>query len=220
MSKKSTNLKKGDERMDTPQLYMLPKLAYGYDELAPTISETLLRLHHEKHHASYVNGANAIIEKMGKASTENAGFDTKATFKELSFHIGGHVLHSLFWGNLAPQGKGGGERPSGAIAKILIEAFGAIDRFKKLFSQAAVSTEGSGWAALTYCKATNRPIIMQVEKHNNHIYPMFGILMVLDVWEHAYYLDYQNDRGKFVEAFWNIVNWAEVNRRLEDAMKG
>lgn len=205
--------------MDTPELYVLPKLAYGYDALAPIISEDLLRLHHDKHHAAYVNGANAIIQKMGKASTENADFDTKATLKELSFHIGGHVLHSLFWGNLSPQGKGGGGKPSGAIGKILKEEFGSTDRFKKLFSQTAVSAEGSGWAALTYCRSTNRPIIMQVEKHNNNIYPMFRILMVLDVWEHAYYLDYQNDRGKFVEAFWDIVNWDEVNKRLEDVMR-
>ena len=92
---------------------------------------------------------------------------------------------------------------------------GTFDRLKKLFSQTAVRVEGSGWAAVTFCKKTNRPIIMQVEKHNTNVYPMFSILMVLDVWEHAYYLDYKNDRGKFVEAFWNIVNWTKVNERFE-----
>ena len=129
------------------------------------------------------------------------------------------MLHSLFWEKFAPPGKGGGEKPSRTIAKVIHEEFGSFDRFKKLFSQAAASAEGSGWAALTFCKKTNRPIIMQVEKHNTNVYPMFRILMVLDVWEHAYYLDYKNERGKFVEAFWNIVNWAEVNKRIEDLLK-
>ena len=205
--------------MDPAKMYDLPKLGYDYSALAPVISEDLLRLHHAKHHAAYVKGANTILEKMDKARADKADFDTKATFKELSFHIGGHLLHSLFWENLAPPGKGGGEKPSGKIAKVIEEEFGTFERFKKVFSQTAASTEGSGWAALTFCKKTGRPIIMQVEKHNTNVYPMFRILMVLDVWEHAYYLDYKNDRGKFVEAFWTIVNWTEVNKRLEDLLK-
>ena len=104
------------------------------------------------------------------------------------------------------------------IKKIIDEEYGSLDRFKKLFSQTAASAEGSGWAALTYCRKTNRPIIMQVEKHNINIYPAFKIIMVLDVWEHAYYLDYKNDRVKFIEAFWNIVNWNEINKRLENIL--
>ena len=205
--------------METKKLYVLPELAYGYDALAPQISEELLRLHHDKHHAAYVSGANAILQRMDTARTDGLDFDTKATFKELSFHIGGHLLHSLFWKNLAPAGKGGGGKPSGAIAKVIDEEYGSFERFKKIFSQTAISAEGSGWAALTFCRQTNRPIVMQVEKHNTNVYPMFRILLVLDVWEHAYYLDYKNDRAKFVEAFWNIVNWTEVNKRLEDLLK-
>jgi len=200
--------------METQELYVLPALAYDYAALAPHISEALLRLHHDKHHAAYVNGANAVLQKMDKARSDNADFDTKATFKELSFHIGGHMLHSLFWENLAPAGKGGGGKPAGAIAKAIDEEYGSFDRFKKLFSQTAIGVEGSGWAALTFSKGTKRPIIAQIEKHNANGYPGFGILMVLDVWEHAYYLDYKNERGKFVEAFWNIVNWSEVDKRL------
>jgi Fe-Mn family superoxide dismutase len=201
--------------METQKLYSLPELAYGYDALAPHLSAELLRLHHDKHHAAYVNGANAILKKMDQARSEQADFDTKATFKELSFHLGGHLLHSLFWENLAPAGKGGGGKPAGAIAKAIDEEYGSFDRFKKIFSATAAGVEGSGWAALTFCRKTERPIIMQVEKHNVNVYPMFRILLVLDVWEHAYYLDYKNDRGKFVEAFWNIVNWTEVNNRFE-----
>ena len=188
-------------------VYVLPELAYGYDALAPHISEELLKLHHDKHHAAYVNGANAIMQKMDKARGDSADFDTKATFKELSFHIGGHLLHSLFWENLAPAGQGGGGNPSGKMESLIVGEYGSVERFKKIFSQTAISAEGSGWASLTYCKQTKRPIIMQIEKHNMNIYPMFTILMTLDVWEHAYYVDYKNDRAKFVESFWNIVNW-------------
>jgi Fe-Mn family superoxide dismutase len=205
--------------METQKLYVLPKLAYDYNALMPYISEELLRLHHDKHHAAYVTGANAILEKMDGAKAENSNFDAKATFKELSFHVGGHVLHSLFWGNLAPAGKEGGGKPSGISEKLIDQEYGSFDRFKKIFSQTAASTEGSGWAALTFCKKTKRPIIMQVEKHNMNVYPSFRILLVLDVWEHAYYLDYKNDRGKFIDAFWNIVKWGEVNKRLEEILK-
>jgi superoxide dismutase, Fe-Mn family len=205
--------------LETQKLIVLPALAYDYTALAPHMSEALLRLHHDKHHVAYVNGANAILGKMDKARTDNADFDPKATFKELSFHIGGHVLHSLFWENLAPAGKGGGGTPSGILERVINEEYGSFDRFKKLFSQTAISVEGSGWAALTFSSETKRPIIAQIEKHNANGYPTFGILMVLDVWEHAYYLDYKNERGKFVEAFWNIVNWSVVDKRLADLQK-
>jgi Fe-Mn family superoxide dismutase len=196
------------------KFYVLPELPYKYDALKPYISEDQLRIHHDKHHAAYVNGANTILESLGKSRKDNTDLDFKSTLKSLSFNIGGHVLHSLFWPNLAPVGKGGG-KPDGTISDAIDKEFGNFDRFKKEFSQSAVSVEGSGWATLTFCKQTGRPIIMQIEKHNVNVYPMFRILMVLDVWEHAYYLDYKNDRAKFVDAFWNIVNWDEVNKRLE-----
>jgi Fe-Mn family superoxide dismutase len=201
------------------RLYSLPQLKYIYSELAPYMSEQQLTIHHQKHHQAYVNGANAILQKLDKARKENAELDIKSTLKELSFNIGGHLLHSSFWGNLAPPNKGGGGKPGGTLGTALDKEFGSFDRFKKEFSQAASSVEGSGWAALTLCRQTGRPIIMQVEKHNTNVYPTFRILMVLDVFEHAYYLDYKNDRGKFVEAFWNIVNWDEIGKRLEQALK-
>jgi Fe-Mn family superoxide dismutase len=204
--------------MGTNTVYKLPILPYGYKDLAPHISEEQLTIHHDKHHQAYVTGANVILEKLEKARKEGTEPDIKAILKELSFHIGGHLLHSLFWANMAPPGKGG-QPGGGVIGPALIKEFGSIDRFQKEFTQAAVSVEGSGWAALTFCLQTNRPIIMQVEKHNMHVYPMYSILMVLDVWEHAYYLDYKNLRAKFVEAFWNIVNWDEVNKRLITLLK-
>lgn len=200
--------------MEQAKTYTLPKLPYDYNALAPYISEQQLTLHHDKHHQAYVNGANTILEKLDKARKENADIDIKALLKELSFNVGGHILHTIFWDNLAPAGKGGGGKPSGAIAELIDKEFGSFERFKKEFSQAAASTEGSGWAALTIHPCIKKPVIMQIEKHNVNVYPTFQILMVLDVWEHAYYLDYKNERPKFVEAFWNIMNWGSVNKTL------
>ena len=205
--------------MDANKFYSLPKLPYDYKALAPAMSEEQLTLHHTKHHNAYVTGANALLQKFDAARKENADLDMKAALKELSFHVGGFRLHNLFWGNLAPAGKGGGGTPKGELAQALDAEFGKFDRFKKEFTQAAASVEGSGWAALSYCRMTGRPIILQIEKHNVNAIPGFTILMVLDVWEHAYYLDYKNDRPKFVEAFWNIVNWDEVNKRLVGFLK-
>jgi superoxide dismutase, Fe-Mn family len=205
--------------MDPGKFYSLPKLPYDYAMLEPYISEEQLKLHHQKHHQAYVNGTNAIYEKMDKARHENADLDFKATLKELSFHLGGYKLHNLFWANLAPAGNGGGGMPEGELLKGIIAEFGKFERFKKEFTATAVSAEGSGWAALTFCRKTERLLIMQIEKHNVNIFPDYRILMVLDVWEHAYYLDYKNDRAKFVEAFWNIVNWGEVADRLESLKK-
>jgi len=175
----------------------------------------LLKLHHDKHHAADGNGANAILQKMDEAKVNNTDIDAKATFKELSFHIGGHYLHSLFWENLTPELNKNKLEPSIVIKKKIDEEYGSFERFKKMFSQTALSVEGSGWAALTFCTETKRLLIMQIEKHNINIYPTFKILIVLDVWEHAYYLDYKNDKAKFIEVFWNIVNWTEINKRFE-----
>ncbi|MEM3727810.1 MAG: superoxide dismutase [Candidatus Bathyarchaeia archaeon] len=204
--------------MEQAKLYALPQLPYGYGDLQPYMSEEQLRIHHSKHHQAYVNGANAILQRLDKARKENIDIDVKATLKELSWNVAGHLLHSLFWGNMAPPDKGGG-KPGGKLADKISEEFGSFERFQKEFSQTAISVEGSGWAALTLCRQTGRLMLMQVEKHNVNVYPMFRILMVLDVFEHAYYIDYKNDRGKFIEAFWKIVNWDEVNRRLEEALK-
>jgi len=170
------------------------------------------------HHQTYVNGVNAVLKRLESVRKENADIDVKAALKELSWNIGGHLLHSLFWENLAPPGKGGG-KPGGRLADLIDGEFGSYERFRKEFTQAAVTVEGSGWAALTLCKQTGRPMIMQIEKHNTNVYPTFPILAVLDVFEHAYYIDYKNKRVDYVEAFWSIVNWDEANRRLEKHLR-
>lgn len=176
-------------------------------------------IHHQKHHQGYVNGTNAILERIEKSRKQGSSLDMKAILKELSFNIGGHVLHSLFWENMAPVEKGGGGEPKDVLANIIKLEFGSTKRFKQEFSQAASTVEGSGWGALAYCQQTKRLLVMQIEKHNVNLYPGFKILLVLDVWEHAYYLDYQNERSKFIDAFWNIINWGEVDKRLIRAKK-
>ena len=196
----------------TQKKYQLPDLPYGYKDLEPYISEEQLKIHHDKHHQAYVDGANAILKKFDNRDSEE--FDVKAISKELTFHVGGYVLHKFFWENMGPADKCGGE-PTGTIAEYIEKDFGSFERFKKEFSQAAIGVEGSGWAVLTLCRMTNRIFIMQVEKHNVNLIPGFRIMLALDVWEHAYYLDYKNKRPDYVEAFWNLVNWDEVNRKMD-----
>jgi Fe-Mn family superoxide dismutase len=198
--------------------YLLPKLEFGYKDLEPWMSEAQLQLHHQKHHQAYVNGANAILENLDKNRREGIDGDAKALAKAFSFNAAGLLLHALFWENLAPAAKTT-PKPAGKFAALIDGEFGSFERFRKEFSQTAVSAEGSGWAVLVYCRQTNRPLLMQVEKHNTNVIPMFRVLLALDVWEHAYYLDYKNDRATFVEGFWNHVNWLEVNQRLEAILK-
>ncbi|WP_157677651.1 superoxide dismutase [Methanoregula boonei] len=205
--------------MTSEKLYTLPKLPYDYAALEPYISKAQLTLHHTKHHQAYVTGANAIFEKLDKARKEKTDLDQKATLKELSFHIGGFRLHDIFWENLAPAGKGGGGQPEGELAKAIDAEFGSFEWFKKEFTAAASSVEGSGWAVLTASTTTPRLLINQIEKHNVNVYPGFRILLVLDVWEHAYYLDYKNDRAKYIEAFWNLTNWDAVNKQFITHLK-
>ena len=207
--------------MEKVKTFTLPKLPYDYNALAPYISEEQLKLHHDKHHQKYVNDANKLLTNIDEAMKTDTTLDywisygyVKALTKELAFNIGGHMLHTTFWENMAPAGKGGGGQPGGAIADVINKEFGSFDAFKKIFSAAATSTEGSGWAALAMHPCIGRPIIVQIEKHNVNVIPNFQILMALDVWEHAYYIDYKNERPKFVEAFWNVVNWDKVNKNL------
>ena len=193
-------------------LYALPELPYGYKDLEPYMSEEVLTLHHKKHHQSYINAANAILEKMYEARQSGAEQE-KSNLKSLSFNAGGHILHSIFWRAMKPA-EGKINKSTGRLAEAIDKEFGSFDRFKSEFSAAANSVEGSGWAILTYHKETDRLLIMQAEKHNLNFYPEHKILLPLDVWEHSYYLDYKNERPKFVEAFFNIINWEEADKRF------
>jgi len=148
------------------KFYSLPKLPYGYADLKPHMSEEQLKIHHLKHHQAYVNGTNAILQRLDKARKEGADLDVKSTLKELSFNIGGYLLHSLFWDNLAPTCKENG-KPSGTLGDAIEKEFGSFERFKKEFTQAAVSVEGSGWATLTN-KQTNQPTDNNADRKTQH----------------------------------------------------
>lgn len=193
--------------------YELPALKYSYNALVPHISEEQLKVHHTKHHQAYVDNANNALKKWDASRKEGTDLDLKAFLKDYAFNLGGHVLHSSFWENMAPAGKGG-SGPGGVFADAIVRDFGSFERFKKTFSQAATSVEGSGWAVLTYSPLTGRLELMQLEKHHVNAVPGAPVMLALDVWEHAYYIDYKNLRAKFVEAFWNIVNWDTVGARF------
>jgi Fe-Mn family superoxide dismutase len=213
--------------MEKVKTFTLPKLPYDYNALAPYISEEQLKLHHEKHHQAYVNAANKLLGSLDEATKADTQIDywvsfgyVKALAKELAFNVGGHMLHSIFWENMAPAGKGGGGAPTGAIAEIINSNFGNFDRFKKLFTAAAVSTEGSGWAALAVHPCMDRAFIVQIEKHNVNVAPNLTVVMALDVWEHAYYLQYQNKRPDWTKTFMeHLVNWDDVAKRYAEARK-
>jgi len=196
------------------KFYVQEPLPYGFDDLAPFMSQEQLSLHYQKHHLKYVENANNIFAQLEEMRKGNKEGDISATLKTLSFNIGGHILHSIFWKILAPQGQTGS--PSEEFIKAIDSEYGSLDRFKQEFSQVAEKVEGSGWAALTYCKKTGRLLLLQIEKHNLFIYPTFAILMLLDVWEHSYYVDYRNDRKKFIDTFWQNVNWNEINKNFKD----
>ncbi|MCL5093751.1 MAG: superoxide dismutase [Patescibacteria group bacterium] len=196
------------------EYFILPDLKYDYNALKPYISEEQLRIHHDKHHKAYVDAANKILEKLESARKENLEIDQKAELKALSFNIGGVILHSLFWENMGPE-KEVRKEPEGNLKEAIDKEFGSFERFKKEFSDAASTIEGPGWTTLSYDWLTKRLFINQIEKHNDVLYPTDYILLVLDMWEHAYYLDYKSEKKKFIDAFWNILNWEEVEKRFE-----
>ncbi len=189
----------------------LPDLPYKYDALEPVISKAIMTLHHTRHHLAYVTGANAAMDKLEKARAgEGMEIDYKATMRDLSFHLNGHKLHSLFWANMQKSKKD--NTPSGALLDKLVEQFGSFEAFQNEFAGAAKSVEGSGWAALVQDGQDLH--VLQLQNHNLMFVAETTPLLVLDVWEHAYYLDYQNDRGKYVDAWWSLVNWDDVADRL------
>jgi Fe-Mn family superoxide dismutase len=192
----------------------LPPLPYDYAALEPHLDEATMRLHHDKHHAGYVAGLNAAEEKLRKARETGDFSLVKHLSRELAFHGSGHILHCVFWTNMKP--KGGGQ-PKGDIGDAIASHFGSFDAFRKHFSAASMAVEGSGWGALVYNRMVKKLEILTAEKHQNLTQWGVAPLLVLDVWEHAYYLKYQNRRADYVEAWWNVVNWDDVAKRLAAA---
>lgn len=191
----------------------LPSLPYKYNALEPVISEEIMRLHHTKHHQGYVNKANAALDKLQKYRKGEIELDIRATLRDLSFNLNGHILHSIFWPNMEPPTEN--NTPGGLIADKIDESFGSFDRFKIEFSSASKTVEGVGWGLLVWDPMTESLVVMQAEKHNLMHIAESNALLVLDVWEHAYYLQYKNDRGSYVDAWWKVVNWDNVDQRLQ-----
>ncbi|CAM3740532.1 superoxide dismutase [Mesobacillus zeae] len=205
-----------DERVQPVPVggHRLPSLPYRYDALEPVISEEIMRLHHLKHHQTYVDGLNKAEKEMQKAR-ENGDFGLiKHWEREAAFHGSGHYLHTIFWSNMSPDG--GGE-PSGQLSQAIKTAFGSFEKFKKHFSEAAKNVEAVGWAILVWAPRSHRLEILTAEKHQNLTQWDVIPLLVLDVWEHAYYLQYKNERAKYVEQWWKVVNWRDVGKRFKEA---
>jgi len=191
--------------------HQLPELPYAYGSLEPYYDEATVRLHHDAHHKAYVDGLNNAEGKLAEAWEKGDFTLIKHWERELAFHGSGHLLHSLFWVNMAPNS--GGD-PFGQVAERIRQDFGSFGDFKKLFTAAAVAVEGSGWALLVWNPAFQKLEVLQVEKHQN--LTLWGVvaLLTVDVWEHAYYLKYQNKRAAWIAAWWNLVNWQDVNDRF------
>jgi Fe-Mn family superoxide dismutase len=197
-----------------PGGYILPPLPYEADALEPILSSDLLTLHHGKHHQGYVNGLNATLEKLVQARRARDYGAIKSLSRNLAFHGSGHVLHTLFWNSMVP----GGSEPAGMLAAVLRESFGSIRMFTEQFAAATKAVEGSGWGIAAYEPIGRRIVVLQAEKHQN--LAIWGVvpLLVCDVWEHAYYLDYENRRGDFVDSFMAVANWEFAGRRLTEAL--
>jgi Fe-Mn family superoxide dismutase len=196
--------------------HQLPPLPYPYNALEPYIDETTMRLHHDLHHQSYVDGLNRAEKKLAQARETGQFKLIKHWERELAFHGAGHYLHTLFWETMSPQGGG---KPTGSLLQQIEKDFGSFSAFKKQFTAAAEQVEGSGWAILVWSPRSRRLEILQAEKHQNLSQWDVIPLLPLDVWEHAYYLTYQNRRKQYIEAWWNVVNWPAVRKRFEKARK-
>ena len=193
-------------------LYELPELPYDYSALEPHYSAEVLELHHDKHHKAYVDGANTTFEKLGQARDSGDFGTINQLEKNMAFHLSGHVLHSLLWTNLSPDGGG---QPEGELAAAVKESFGSYDAVRAQMSEAANNVQGSGWAALSWEPLGRRLIVEQVYDHQGNVGQGGPPLLALDMWEHAYYLQYKNVKKDWVEAFWNIVNWPDVANRFD-----
>ncbi len=195
--------------------YSLPDLAYDYSALAPHIDGAIMELHHSKHHAAYVAGANQAIEQMAEARDKESFGTVPMLEKNLAFHLGGHINHSVFWTNMSPEG---GDKPAGELSAAIDDHFGSFDAFRAHFTATAMSIQGSGWAILAWDSVGARPVIVQLYDQQGNIPIGLVPLLLLDMWEHAFYLQYRNVKGDYVNAWWNTVDWSNVQARFANAV--
>ena len=196
------------------QRYVLPDLGYDYGALEPHISGQIMQLHHDKHHAAYVKKANETLGQLDEARDKSDFTRIAGLEKSLAFNLSGHVLHSLFWRNLMPKGGG---RPKGPLADAIVRDFGSFEGFQKQINEVAATIMGSGWGALVYEPMAGRLLCSQIYDHQSNLAQAGVPLLVIDAWEHAYYLQYKTEKAKFFEAVWNLWNWDDVAQRYEAA---
>jgi Fe-Mn family superoxide dismutase len=195
--------------------YALPDLPYDYGALEPHISGSIMELHHAKHHQAYVKGANDAIDQLAEArDTGSIGRTVNLLEKNLAFNLAGHVNHSVFWPNMSPDG---GDKPDGELGAAIDEFFGSFDAFRAHFTANALGIQGSGWSILAWDTLGQRLIICQLYDHQGNLPAGLHPLLLLDMWEHAFYLQYRNVKADYVAAWWNIVNWADVIERFTAA---
>jgi Fe-Mn family superoxide dismutase len=196
--------------------YVLPELDYDYAALEPHMSGRVLELHHSKHHAGYVKTANSTLEQLDEARSTSDFTRIGALEKALAFSLSGHVLHSIFWRNLMPKGGG---KPSGELASAIERDFGGFERFRAQLTEVASTIMGSGWAALVWEPLGKRLLATQIYDHQSNLAQSGVPLMVIDAWEHAYYLQYENRKTEFFGAVWNLWNWKDIAVRFDAARK-
>lgn len=195
-------------------VYTLPDLTYDYGSLEPAMSGDILELHHSKHHAAYVKGANDTLDRLAEARENNNYAGLVGLEKTMAFNLSGHVLHSIFWNNLSPEGGG---RPEGELAAAIDEHLGGFDKFSAQLSAATTGVQGSGWGVLAWEPLGQRLTIEQVYDHHGNVGQGTTPLLVFDAWEHAYYLQYRNVRPDYVQRLWDLVNWQDVTARFDAA---
>ncbi len=191
--------------------YSLPELPYDVAALEPHYPAEILALHHDKHHAAYVTGLNKTLDQLAEARESGEYGSLVGLEKTMAFNLSGHILHSLFWHNLSPDG---GDKPQGELAAAIDDSFGSFDGFRDQLTQATVLVQGSGWGALSWEPLGRRLLIEQIYDHSSSVGVGSTPLLVIDAWEHAYYLKWRNVRADYVKSMWNIVNWADVAARF------
>lgn len=199
---------------DITMTYELPELPYDYDALEPHIDQRIMKLHHTTHHQSYVDGANDALEEF-ESMRESDDFEgIRATKRDFSFNLSGHINHTIFWENMSPDGDG---EPEGDLANAIDSDFGSFDAFQSEFTEAANEVQPVGWAMLFYEPLADRLMVGQIESQNQLVHQDSTPLLTLDMWEHAYYLQYEADGDEYVEEWWNVVDWDDVTERHQKA---
>jgi Fe-Mn family superoxide dismutase len=194
--------------------YTLPDLPYDYGALEPYISGQIMELHHDKHHAAYVKGANTALEQMAEARDKDSFGTVNLLEKNLAFNLGGHINHSIFWPNMSPDG---GDKPDGELGAAIDEFFGSFDGFRGQFAAAAGGLQGSGWSMLVWDTLGQRLNVMQLFDQQGNLPAAQIPIVLLDMWEHAFYLQYKNVKTDYIGAWWNVVNWADAKTRFDAA---